>query len=43
LGGLLELVGLVSLLNVLARMALRQQKRAELLERIRQVRHQLWG
>ncbi len=40
LGGL---VGLVSLLNVLARMALRQQKRAELLERIRQVRRQLWG
>ena len=43
MGGLLELVGLVSLLNVLARMALRQQKRAELLERIRQVRRQLWG
>ena len=43
LGGLLELVGLVSLLNLLARNALRQQKRAELLERIRQLRHQLLG
>ena len=41
LGGLLELVGLVSLLQLLARNALRQQKRAELLERIRQLRRQL--
>lgn len=43
LGGLLELVGLVSLLQFLARNALRQQKRAELLERIRQLRRQLLG
>jgi hypothetical protein len=41
LGGLLELVGLVSLWQFLARNALRQQKRAELLERIRQLRRQL--
>lgn len=43
LGGLLELVGLLSLLRFLARHALRQQKRAELLERIRQLRRQLLG
>ncbi|WP_053068275.1 CAAD domain-containing protein [Synechococcus sp. GFB01] len=43
LGGLLELVGLVSLLQFLARHALRQQKRAELLERIRQLRSRLLG
>lgn len=41
LGGLLELVGLVALLNVLARHALKQQKRAELLERIRTLRNDL--
>jgi hypothetical protein len=41
LGSLLELVGLVSLLRFLARHALRQQKRAELLERIRQLRSRL--
>ena len=33
LGGLLELVGLVAVLNFLARNAFKQQKRAELLER----------
>lgn len=43
LGSLLELVGLVSLLRFLARHALRQQKRAELLERIRQLRSRLLG
>ncbi len=42
-GGLLELVGLVTLLQFLARNALRQQKRAELLERIRQLRQDLLG
>lgn len=42
-GGLLELVGLVALLNFLARNAFKQQKRAELLERIRQVRRDLLG
>jgi len=41
LGGLLELVGLVALLNFLARNAFKQQKRAELLERIRQLRRNL--
>jgi hypothetical protein len=41
LGGLLELVGLVALLHVLARHALKQQKRAELLERIRTLRNDL--
>ena len=41
LGGLLELVGLVALLNFLARNAFKQQKRAELLERIRQLRKNL--
>jgi hypothetical protein len=39
----LEVLGLVSLLRLLARHALRQQKRAELLERIRQVRLRLLG
>ncbi len=43
LGGLLELVGLVSLLRFLSRHAVRQQKRAELLERIHQLRRQLLG
>jgi hypothetical protein len=42
-GGLLELVGLVALLQFLARNALRQQKRAELLERIRKLRQDLLG
>ncbi len=41
LGGLLELVGLVTLLNFLARNAFKQQKRAELLERIRKLRNDL--
>ena len=41
LGGLLELVGLVALLNFLARNAFKQQKRAELLERIRKLRKDL--
>ena len=41
LGGLLELVGLVALLNFLARNAFKQQKRAELLERIRKLRRDL--
>ncbi|MCT0226096.1 CAAD domain-containing protein [Synechococcus sp. CS-1328] len=43
IGGLLELVGLVALLNFLARNALRQQKRAELLSRIHQIRKDLLG
>jgi hypothetical protein len=42
-GGLLELVGLVSLLRFLARNSLRQQKRAELLGRIETLRKQLMG
>ena len=42
-GGLLELVGLVALLNAVARNAFKQQKRAELLERIRQLRKDLLG
>jgi len=42
-GGLLELVGLMSLLRFLARNALRQQKRAELLARIENLRKQLLG
>lgn len=41
LGGLLELVGLVAVLNFLARHAFKQQKRAELLERIRKLRKDL--
>jgi len=43
LGGLMELVGLVALLNFLARNAFKQQRRAELLERIRQLRKGLLG
>ncbi|QPN59220.1 CAAD domain-containing protein [Synechococcus sp. CBW1002] len=43
IGGLLELVGLVAVLNFLARNALRQQKRAELLSRIHQIRKDLLG
>ena len=42
-GGLLELVGLVTLLNFLARNALKQQKRAELLARIQKLRTDLLG
>lgn len=42
-GGLLELVGLVSLLNFLARNAFKQQKRAELLVRIQQLKTDLLG
>ena len=43
LGGLLELTGLVSLLNFLARNALKQQKRAELLSRIRKLKQDFLG
>jgi hypothetical protein len=42
-GGLLELVGVVSVLGFLARHALRQRNRAELLVRIRKLRKQLLG
>ena len=42
-GGLLELVGLVTLLNSLARNAFKQQQRAELLDRIRKLRKDLLG
>lgn len=42
-GGVLELVGLVSLLNFLARNALQQKKRAELLSRIHKLRAELIG
>ncbi|MFM7550910.1 MAG: CAAD domain-containing protein, partial [Cyanobacteriota bacterium] len=42
-GGLLELVGLVTLLNFLARNAFKQQKRAELLARIQQLKTDLLG
>ncbi|MCP9915624.1 CAAD domain-containing protein [Cyanobium sp. ATX 6F1] len=42
-GGLLELVGVVSVLGFLARLALRQRNRAELLVRIRKLRKQLLG
>ena len=42
-GGLLELVGLVSLLNFLARNAFKQQKRAELLARIMKLKTDLLG
>ena len=42
-GGLLELVGLVSLLNFLARNAFKQQKRAELLARIQKLKSDLLG
>jgi hypothetical protein len=43
LGRLLELVGLISALNFLARNALRSQKRAELLARIMKLRQDLLG
>lgn len=43
LGGLLELTGLVTLLNFLARNALKQQKRAELLSRIRKLKQDFLG
>jgi hypothetical protein len=42
-GGLLELVGLVSLLHFLSRNAFKQQKRAELLARIQKLRRDLIG
>ena len=42
-GGLLELVGLVTLLNFLARNAFKQKKRAELLARIQKLRANLLG
>jgi hypothetical protein len=42
-GGLLELVGLVSLLQFLSRNALQQKKRAELLARIQKLRAELLG
>jgi hypothetical protein len=42
-GGLLELVGLVTLLNFLARNAFKQKKRAELLARIQKLRTDLLG
>jgi hypothetical protein len=41
LGGLLELVGLVSLIQFLSRNALQQQKRAALLARIAQLKRHL--
>jgi len=43
LGRLLELVGLISALNFLARNALRSQKRAELLARIQKLRRDFLG
>lgn len=43
LGGLLELVGLVSALNFLSRNALKQQKRVELLSRIQRLKEQVLG
>lgn len=43
LGRLLELVGLISALNFLARNALRSQKRAELLTRIQKLKRQFLG
>ena len=43
LGGLLELTGLVAMLNFLARNALKQQKRAELLGRIRKLKQEFLG
>ena len=42
-GGLLELVGLVGLLNFLSRNALKAQKRAELLSRIRKLKQDFLG
>ncbi|MFZ9167798.1 CAAD domain-containing protein [Vulcanococcus sp.] len=43
LGGLLELVGLVSALSFLSRNALKQQKRVELLSRIQRLKEQVLG
>ncbi|MCP9848562.1 CAAD domain-containing protein [Cyanobium sp. Morenito 9A2] len=43
LGGLLELVGVVSVLGFVARQALRQRNRAELMVRIRKLRRELLG
>ena len=41
LGKLMGIAGLVAVLNFLARNAFKQQKRAELLERIRKLRNDL--
>lgn len=43
LGGLLELVGLIKMVQLLSRHALKQQKRAELLGRIQELKRQLLG
>ena len=43
LGGLLELVGLIRFVQLVSRHALKQQKRAELLARIQELRRQLLG
>jgi len=43
MGRLLELVGLISALNFLARNAVKSQKRAELLARITKLKHDLLG
>lgn len=43
LGGLLELVGLIRFVQLLSRHALKQQKRAELLARIQELKRQLIG
>lgn len=43
LGGLLELVGLIQLVQLISRHALRQQKRAELLARIQDLKRRLLG
>lgn len=43
LGGLLELVGLIKLIQLISRHALRQQKRAELLARIQELKRRLLG
>lgn len=43
LGGLLELVGLIRMVQLISRHALKQQKRAELLGRIQVLKRQLLG
>lgn len=43
LGGLLELVGLIRMVQLVSRHALKQQKRAELLGRIQELKRQLLG
>ncbi|MEY3735390.1 MAG: domain of cyanobacterial aminoacyl-tRNA synthetase, partial [Cyanobacteriota bacterium] len=43
LGGLLELVGLIRMVQLLSRHALKQQKRAELLGRIQALKRELLG